>query len=103
MCYFKQYLKTMRCATGSNQYVMSLCHELEYMNIQVELCILFFQTLEVNAVVIIRGHIFPIPFRVKFIHLIPLKKCKNMDFITIEGADTAISEYPFNYVMSWGI
>ena len=50
--------------------------------------------------VIKRGHIFTIPFRVKFIHLIPLPKCKNLGFIKIEGVITAMnSEYPFKYLL----
>ena len=48
-----------------------------------------------------RGHIFTIPFKVKFIHLKPLPKCKHLGFYAnSKGVVTAmISEYPFNSVI----
>ena len=47
-------------------------------------------------------YIFTMPFRVKFIHLIPLPKCKHLDFMKIESVVTAmISEYPFNSSNVW--
>ena len=48
--------------------------------------------------VIKRGHIFFNPFRVKFIHLIPLPKCKNL--MKIEGVcHPVISVCPFKWLL----
>jgi len=48
--------------------------------------------------VIKRGHIFSIPLRVKFIHIISLQKCKNLVFHENWGRCTAmIAECPFKY------
>ena len=43
-----------------------------------------------------RGHIFTIPFRIKFIHLYHYQNAKISNFMKIKGVVTAvISEYPF--------
>ena len=54
------------------------------------------------CVVIKRGHIFPIPFWVNFIHQSQYyKNAKILDFMKIEGAVTAmISESPFKITIN---
>ena len=53
-------------------------------------------------IVIKRGHIFSIPFRFKFIHLMPLPKCKNLGSYENLGrlSPCDLCTDPFNFVRS---
>ena len=50
-----------------------------------------------------RGHIFTIPFRVKFIHLIPLPKCKYLGFHENWSLNVPLILYIFMCAYVWGI